>query len=69
MKFTSHVLIVKDMTEAQEYYRNVLGFTVDGEFVNRDGVHFLFKENKTEGAVRPNNDIGTVLDTYVGLKT
>ncbi|MCQ6557375.1 VOC family protein [Paenibacillus mendelii] len=65
LKYASQVLVVKDLSEAQQYYRDVLGFTIDGDFVRRDGVHFLFKENRSVGAVRPNSHIDVVLDTYI----
>lgn len=38
---TSYVLAVKDLKEAQQYYKDVLGFTVDGEFIFREGANFL----------------------------
>ncbi|WP_368665713.1 hypothetical protein, partial [Pseudomonas sp. 2995-3] len=38
---------------------------MDGEFVSREGVHFLFKESTMPEAVRPNALINVVLDTYV----
>ncbi|MFC4098163.1 VOC family protein [Paenibacillus xanthanilyticus] len=63
--YASHVFIVTDLEEAQRYYSDVLGFAVDGEFVMRDGVQFLFKESKVEGAVRPNRRVGVELDTYI----
>jgi len=68
MKYASHVMIVKDMAESQQYYRDVLGFSIEGEFVNREGVHFLFKENQNAGAVRPNSQIGVVLDAYIWIE-
>jgi predicted enzyme related to lactoylglutathione lyase len=68
MKYASHVMVVKDLTEAQQYYRDILGFTIDGEFVMREGVYFLFKESSFEGAVRPNSLIGVVLDTYIWVE-
>ncbi|MFB9326500.1 VOC family protein [Paenibacillus aurantiacus] len=64
-KYASHVFIVTDIEAAQRYYSEVLGFAVDGEFVMRDGVQFLFKESKAEGAVRPNRHVGVELDTYI----
>ncbi|NIK79724.1 putative enzyme related to lactoylglutathione lyase [Paenibacillus castaneae] len=68
MKHASHVMVVKDLAEAQQYYRDILGFTIDGEFVMREGVHFLFKESGNKGAVRPNSLIGVVLDTYIWVE-
>jgi len=68
MKYASHVVVVNDLEVAQQYYKDVLGFTIDGEFVFREGVHFLFKESKVEGAVRPNAQIGVVLDAYIWVE-
>jgi predicted enzyme related to lactoylglutathione lyase len=68
MKHASHVMVVKNLAQSQQYYKDILGFTIDGEFVMREGVYFLFKESSFEGAVRPNSLIGVVLDTYIWVE-
>jgi catechol 2,3-dioxygenase-like lactoylglutathione lyase family enzyme len=67
MKHASHVMVVKNLAQSQQYYKDILGFTIDGEFVMREGVYFLFKESSFEGAVRPNSLIGVVLDLIIPI--
>ncbi|MEF3303156.1 VOC family protein [Paenibacillus sp. GYB003] len=49
------VRLVSDLTRAKQYYKQVLGFTVDGwGHAERDGVGFLLQQAEKPEDVRPN---------------
>ncbi len=61
----SQCLIVADVQRSQDYYRDQLGFTIDGQFVERDGVSFLIKKADSNELIRPNHTVNGFMDTYI----
>lgn len=61
----SHVILVSDINKSKEYYRDKLGFTIDGQFVERDGVSFLLKEIENKDLIRPNHSINGFMESYL----
>lgn len=61
----SQCLLVDDVQKSQDYYRNQLGFSVDGQFVERDGVSFLIKKADEAGLIRPNHTVNGFMETYI----
>jgi catechol 2,3-dioxygenase-like lactoylglutathione lyase family enzyme len=61
----SQCLIVSDVQRSQDYYRDQLGFTIDGQFVERDGVSFLIKKADSNELIRPNHTVNGFMDTYI----
>ncbi|MFD0619916.1 sigma factor-like helix-turn-helix DNA-binding protein [Paenibacillus sp. GCM10027629] len=56
IKNALQVRLVSNLPEAQNYYQEVLGFTVDDwGHVERDGVGFLLQQAQGPDDVRPNN--------------
>lgn len=60
----SQVILVSDLNRSKEYYRDKLGFTIDGQFVERDGISFLLKEIENEEWIRPNHTINGFMESY-----
>jgi catechol 2,3-dioxygenase-like lactoylglutathione lyase family enzyme len=61
----SQCLLVFDVIKSQEYYRDKLGFIIDGQFVERDGVSFLIKEAENKELIRPNHTVNGFMDSYI----
>ncbi len=61
----SQCLIVANVQRSQEYYRDQLGFKIDGQFVERDGVSFLIKKADSNELIRPNHTVNGFMDTYI----
>jgi len=61
----SQVLLVDDVQRTKEYYMNQLGFTIDGQFVERDNVSFLIKEIEDKNNIRPNHTINGFMESYI----
>jgi len=67
VKYCSQVLIVGNVEETQQFYREKLGFTIEGQFVERGGASFLLKQADASNAnaIRPSHQVGVPLDTYI----
>jgi catechol 2,3-dioxygenase-like lactoylglutathione lyase family enzyme len=61
----SQCLIVSDVKKSQEYYRDQLGFKIEGQFVERDGVSFLIKKAENKELIRPNHTVNGFMDSYI----
>lgn len=48
----SQCLLVSDVEKSQDYYRDQLGFKIEGQFVERDGVSFLIKKADNQELIR-----------------
>ncbi|MFK7691325.1 VOC family protein [Paenibacillus sp. HJGM_3] len=64
-KKASQCLIVSDVGKSQEYYRDRLGFKMEGQFVERDGVSFLIKQAADKDLIRPNHTVNGYMETYI----
>lgn len=60
----SQCLLVHNVESSKEYYRDQLGFTIEGQFVERDGVSFLLKEAESKDIIRPNHTVNGFMDAY-----
>lgn len=67
---SSKILLVNDKDKAKQYYMSVLGFEDGGHGIfGRDGVSVILHENKSEGAIRPNNLVDNFsADLYSAVK-
>lgn len=67
VKYCSQVLIVSNVEETQQFYSEKLGFTIEGQFVERGGASFLLKQADASNAnaIRPSHQVGVPLDTYI----
>lgn len=61
----SQCLLVEDVQKSQDYYRDQLGFRIDGQFVERGGVSFLIKQADHAGLIRPNHTVNGFMETYI----
>jgi catechol 2,3-dioxygenase-like lactoylglutathione lyase family enzyme len=61
----SQCLLVSDVEKSQKYYRDQLGFTIEGQFVEREGVSFLIKKAEKKELTRPNHTVNRYMDTYI----
>jgi len=61
----SQVLLVSNVNETKDYFRDKLGFTVEGQFVERGGVSFLLKEIENSNLIRPNHTINGFMESYL----
>ena len=52
-------------TPIEERYRDKLGFMIDSQFAERDGVSFLFKEIESKELIRPNHTINGFMESYL----
>lgn len=57
--------MVSDLNRSKEYYRDKLGFTIDGQFVERGGISFLLKEIENKEWIRPNHTINGFMESYL----
>lgn len=64
----SHVLLVSDVNQSKQYYQEKLGFTVDGQFVERDSISFLLKEIENKELIRPNHTINGFMESYLWVE-
>lgn len=64
----SQVLLVSDVNKSKKYYHEKLGFTIDGQFVERDGVSFLLKEIEDKDLIRPNHTINGYMEGYLWVE-
>lgn len=64
------ILFVNDKDKAKHYYMSVLGFKDEGHgCFEREGAWLILHENKSEGAVRPNNLVDDCsADLYIAVK-
>lgn len=60
----SQVILVSDMNASKDYYQEKLGFTMDGQFAERDGVSLLLKEIDNKELIRPNHTINGFMESY-----
>ena len=65
LKKASQCLLVSDVKKSQDYYRDQLGFKIDGQFVERDGVSFLIKKADNKEIIRPNHTVNGFMDAYI----
>lgn len=67
---SSKIFIVNDKEKAKQYYLSVLGFEDGGHGIfGRDGLSIILHENKSVGAVRPNNLVDNFsADMYSAVK-
>ncbi|WP_314592138.1 VOC family protein [Paenibacillus terrigena] len=61
----SQCILVSDVRQSQEYYREKLGFRIEGQFVERDGVSFLIKEAENKELIRPNHTVNGYMESYI----
>ncbi|WP_274362248.1 VOC family protein [Paenibacillus thermotolerans] len=61
----SQCLLVLDVEKSQQYYRDRLGFTIDGQFAERDGISFLLKQAENKSIIRPNHTVNGYMDAYI----
>jgi catechol 2,3-dioxygenase-like lactoylglutathione lyase family enzyme len=61
----SQCLLVSDVRKSQEYYRDQLGFKIEEQFVERDGVSFLIKKAENKELIRPNHTVNGFMETYI----
>jgi len=61
----SQVLLVSDINKSKDYYYEKLGFTINGQFVERGRVSFLLKEIDNKNLIRPNHTINGYMESYL----
>ncbi|TLS51612.1 hypothetical protein FE782_13995 [Paenibacillus antri] len=61
----SQTLLVSDVSISQEYYRDQLGFKIEGQFVERDGVSFLIKKAENKELIRPNHTVNGFMESFI----